>query len=787
MIFTEDAGDQQLSHRLPPERDTYDVHPALADYPVWLGYEEEADNERLLSGDTDDPTLLSDAPYVLPPDAIHANGTSHVAWVEGGPDAEWRVIHARDGQDPGTVVATGDAHYAAAAVAATEETVYVAAEEIADEVQVVVYERPVGGDGWTETFRGEDSSYQPRLATARDRAGLVFSTFTGRGYDVHYRDLAAGTTTVVCDDGVYNQHPDVAFDDAGHVWVAWTRESERMNPNREHYLRDHVRVQTTERFAMVAPWYNHQRAFVRRLDRDVYTRLGSPEERNAHYPRLAVSPGGRPWVFTRYLAAPNRDLDVPKYGVFAHRGPAPDGPASGHSAWDDPRTVDGGYSGRNCPVGVRATPEGIELAWTVDSRPVVGSDLGEADSGEYISDTAYVRTDNAIREGDSDLVRLLGTDGELIGAPATEGESAYAVTPRHVQRRPLSNTTDERRTVETADGELELVYGNLHRHSTISMCGSDFDQEQQFHYRFARDVTGEAFTAVTDHAEDMVPYDWHESVKYAEAYDAPGSFVAFPAYEFTGSRQIYSGYREDDSGFGHAHVIQREPGHERRHIYQSDTPTVQALLDAVDSDVTMPIPHHPADMQFPFDWNDYDETVAPVVELYQDYRGASEFLDDPRHIELPQTEDPRHYLQPILDDGVRVGFTSSGDHYSVSFAGVYVAERTRDAVFEALQERRCYATTGAQMKLEFRADEKLMGSVVPTGGSPIPFEISVEGNGVIEAVEFVANGEVVREWIPDEPSFEVEFELDEPDTGYYYVRVHRDDDHMAWSTPVWLE
>jgi hypothetical protein len=192
-------------------------------------------------------------------------------------------------------------------------------------------------------------------------------------------------------------------------------------------------------------------------------------------------------------------------------------------------------------------------------------------------------------------------------------------------------------------------------------------------------------------------------------------------------------------------------------------------------------------MQFPWDWTDYDETVAPVVELYQDYRGASEFPDDPRHIELPQTEDSRHYLQPVLDDGVRVGFTSSGDHYSISFAGVYVAERTRDAVFEALQERRCYATTGARMKLEFRADEKLMGSVVPTGGSPIPFEISVEGDGVIEAVEFIANGEVVREWIPDEPSFEVEFELDAPDSGYYYIRVHREDDHMAWSTPVWLE
>jgi hypothetical protein len=781
-----DDTDERYHHRVRDETDTYDVHPALADAPVWLGWDESS-GERLLAGDPDDPTVVSgDADYVLPPDATVVDGTPVVAWGEGDPDGEWRVV-VGEGVDSREVVADAtDAQYAAVSVAATSTHLYLAVEEVAEEVRVRVLARPLAGGTWSERFRADASSYQPRVAARGERAGVVYATFSGRGYDVHYRDLVEGETTVVSDDGVYNASPDLAFDADGHVWVAWTRESERMNPNREHYLRDHVRVQTTERFAMVAPWYNHQRAFVRRLDRSVYTRLGSPEDRNAHHPRVSVGPAGRPWVFTRYLAAPNRDLDVPEYGVFGHRGPAPDGPAGGHGAWADPVAIDGGHAGRNGPVGVASTERGFEVAWSVDSRPTVGGDLGEADSGSYISDTRFVRTDDAIREGDSDLVTLAAPEDALAAAPTRESESAYAVAPGHVERKPVSTSTDRDVTVRTPDGEFELLYGNLHRHSTISMCGSDFDQDQQFHYRFARDVTGEAFTAVTDHAEDMVPYDWHESGKYAEVHDVPGSFVAFPAYEFTGSRQIYADYRGDDEGFGHAHVIQREAGHDRHHVYDGETPTVQALLDAVDPETTLPIPHHPADMQFPWDWTDYDDEVAPVVELYQDYRGASERPDDPRHVELPQTDEPRHYVQSVLDSGVRVGLASSGDHYSVSFAGVYAADRSRDAIFEALRARRCFATTGAKVVLDFRADGELMGSVLDAADE-VTFEGRVEGTAALDAVELVGNGEVRREWSPETDAFRFAVVEEAPDPGYYYLRVHRVDEHMAWSSPIWLE
>jgi hypothetical protein len=775
-------------YHIHDDTETYDVHPALSASPVWIGWS-EASGEQLLTGDPSDPTTVADgAEYIIPPDTTTAGNVPYVAWAEGAA-AEWRVVVASGSafETREVVTAASDAQYASVSVAATTDTLFVAVEEVGRDVRVRVFARPLEGETWLEHFRDGPSSYQPRVAARGDRAGVVFSTFTGRGYDITYRDLVGRETTTVSVDGVYNMSPDLALDDAGHVWVTWTRESERMNPNREHYLRDHVRVQSSERFAMVAPWYNHQRAFVRRLDRDVYTRLGSPEERNAHHPTIDVDRAGRPWVFTRYLAAPNRDLDVPKYGVFAHRGPASDGPAGGHGAWDNPVTVDGDYAGRNGPVGTAATDDGFDLVWSVDSRPTVGGDLGEADSGGYISDTRFVRTDDAIREGESALVTMSISADALTEALTPETESAFAVAPRHVDRRPFSTSEDRQVTVESRDGRFELLYGNLHRHSTISMCGSDFNQNQQFHYRFARDVTGESFTAVTDHAEDMVPYDWHESVKYAEVHDAPGSFVAFPAYEFTGSRQVYADYREDDQGFGHAHVIQREAGQKRRHIYQDETPTIQALLSAVDPDVTMPIPHHPADMKFPWDWADYDEDVAPVVELYQDYRGASERPDDPHHVELPQTDDSCHYVQSVLGNGVHVGLTSSGDHYSVSFAGVYAEELTRDAIFEALRARRCFATTGAKIVLDFRADGHLMGSVLESDGSPVTFEGRVESDGVVDSAVLVANGEVVREWSPDDSSVTVDFELESPEPGCYYLRIHRPDEHMAWSSPVWLE
>lgn len=773
------TGDQSVDH----ESDTYETHPSVgSDVSVLLGFENNDEFLRVLTADgTVD--IEREARYLVSPTMFSVGDRSYIAWGEGGPEGRWRLC-LTDAYDPGdriSVVASTGGRYADLTACGTDTNGYLAVEESdSDGVYVQVHESDASCESWEPIRRTATSSYQPGLSAGGDAVGLVYSTFAEDHYEIHFEDLTGNRHELVTRDGIYNHSPDVTVDGSGRIWVVWIRESERVNQNREQYIRDHVRVQNPERFALQTPWYRHMRCYVRRLDKEVYTRLGAQEQRNAHHPKLAVGPSGRPWVFTRYLASPNRDLDVPKYGILAHRGPGST-ESGGHHGWSDPRLVTHDLAGKNSPIGVHSTDDGFAFAWSVDSR----SSVDQNNAGGYDNDTQFVRTNDELRTGTSTVFDVSVDEHALVDAPTIDAESPYSVFPTHGTHAPFPATEHQTHVVRDGNESRKLVFGNIHRHSTLSMCGSDFDMDQQFHYRFAMDIIGEEFTAVTDHGEDITPYDWHELTKYAEIYNAVGRFVVFPGYEFTGSRHIYAEYRDDDSGFGHAHVITRTPDAGYHHIYQDETPTVQSLLDAVDPNVELPVPHHPADAQFPFDFDGYDTEIAPVVELFQDYRGASECADDPRHVELPQVDDERHYVQSLLEAGNRIGITSSGDHYSIAFAGVYTREHSRDGIFEALRDRRCYATTGAKIVLDFRANGELMGSEL-TDVEEVCFDVEVSGTDVIDAVEFVHNSETTERWCPDDDTVSIAHEMTPAETGYYYVRIHQEDEQMAWSSPIWI-
>lgn len=766
------------------DSNAHEVYPSIgADATAWLQFKDKSEHLRVsVNGNTVD--VRRDARFVVPPAIVSRADGTYVAWAEGDSEQEWNLLIApvEDPSDPALVASFEDERVASLSGASNDEGSYIAVELSGPNgVSVRVYRTDADGGDWESIHETGSSTYQPSLTVSGERAGIVYSTYAGDHYEIHYEELTGDRHELVSKDGIYNHSPDVTIDGSGRVWVAWVRESERVNPNREQYIRDHVRVQTPERFALQTPWYRHMRCYVRRLDKEAYTRLGAQEQRNAHHPRLAVGPSGRPWVFTRYLASPNRDLDVPKYGILAHGGPQAD-ESGGHHGWNAPRLVTHDLAGRNSKIGIHETDSGFELTWSVDSRSAVGSD----DAGGYDNDTQFVRTNDELRTGTSTVVDEAITEADLTDASSLDIESAYTVLPSHESHTPFNSTSDRNYTIEDHGEDRDLVFGNVHRHSTLSMCGSDFDMDQQFHYRYAMDVSGEGFTAVTDHGEDITAYDWHELTKYAEIFDAPDDFTVFPGYEFTGSRQIYADYRGDDRGFGHAHVITRTPDEGYNHIYQEETPTVQSLLETVDPENELPIPHHPADAQFPFDFDEFDTDVAPIVELFQDYRGASEYPDDPRHVELPQVDDPSHYVQSLLDAGNRVGLTSSGDHYSIAFAGVYTTDHSRDGIFQALRDRRCYATTGAKIVLEFRANEELMGSELHDVDG-LTFDIEVQGTDTIDAIELIHGGETIHAWQPDDEEASVTYEQSSSEPGYYYVRIHQEDEQMAWSSPIWVE
>jgi hypothetical protein len=135
------------------------------------------------------------------------------------------------------------------------------------------------------------------------------------------------------------------------------------------------------------------------------------------------------------------------------------------------------------------------------------------------------------------------------------------------------------------------------------------------------------------------------------------------------------------------------------------------------------------------------------------------------------------------------------------YACVWAPRLTKGDIFEALHARRCYATTGIKLLLDFTLNETPMGgetALEPTDARTI--EVNVAGTAPIEAVEVVRNGETVFTEIGDGgPIARLEFSDDSDMRDYafdaagrdpfvyYYIRVIQQDWNMAWSSPVWVE
>ena len=119
--------------------------------------------------------------------------------------------------------------------------------------------------------------------------------------------------------------------------------------------------------------------------------------------------------------------------------------------------------------------------------------------------------------------------------------------------------------------------------------------------------------------------------------------------------------------------------------------------------------------------------------------------------------------------------------------------------------RRCYATTGDRIIVDFRLNRFPMGSEIvlserPELVSARTLEISVHGTSKIGSIEIVRNNVDVFTVHPD--GMDCEFEWMDMDVlaevnlppgehssvpfTFYYLRVTQEDQQMAWASPIWI-
>jgi len=327
--------------------------------------------------------------------------------------------------------------------------------------------------------------------------------------------------------------------------------------------------------------------------------------------------------------------------------------------------------------------------------------------------------------------------------------------------------------------EYRLYWGDIHGHTSISDGLGDTAAE---YFAFGRDVADLDVCALTDHGYS----DWPQTMQAVQDFYEPGSYVTILAHEgpsAEGHMNLY--FRDDDevpiSGWPATHQGYID------HVL-SQYGTGGRLITG---------PHH---FSFPWGGADYpfgvfDERICRLVEVYSCH-GTSEYLGNPRP--TAGAVDSSKFLQAGLAQGLRFGVIASSDNHDshpgrsiyTGYPGGLVAfmapELTREAIWDALWNYRVYGTSLNRIYVEFRIDDRIMGSdLTVTGACRIDYHVIGFSDNV--DVFLVRNNTEIRTDSTTSGVVDVSFD-DDPPVGenFYYLRVVQDNGERAWSTPIWV-
>lgn len=320
-------------------------------------------------------------------------------------------------------------------------------------------------------------------------------------------------------------------------------------------------------------------------------------------------------------------------------------------------------------------------------------------------------------------------------------------------------------------------------------------------FRYARDVSGLDCVGVAwfpppQNIEAIwsVPRedDWEEYQAIVADFYKAGEFAPLVAIEL------------NDPTAGHRVILYPDEGK------RVTTSKIEEIWPALKGTGAVVVPHHInvtseggyQNWQVQ-DWQRHNPEYQTVLEIAQN-RGAFE-TDQPGGATV--IGGGRASAQDALALGHRLGFVGGTDSHhaqpgrnTCSMAGVdfhdhmtggltaiIAPELTREAIIQALRERRCYATTGARIVLDFQVDGHRMGAEFTATTSEVAVTARVLGTAEIQRLEVVCNGDVVLEQPGIGRVTEINESLALPgdQTSYFYLRVTQTDGHIAWSSPIW--
>lgn len=377
------------------------------------------------------------------------------------------------------------------------------------------------------------------------------------------------------------------------------------------------------------------------------------------------------------------------------------------------------------------------------------------------------------------------------GDPTKEGAENYFCRPIPKHKELSRRTSEEVSAWLHKNGyDCKLLFGDIHGQSGISDGMGTIDQ----YYRRSRDKADLQFSCLTDH--DCYP-DWISQSEWelmrttARLMNTDDELTCILSFEWTPNE-----YKHD---FGHKNVYYRGDEGE---IFRSCDDGGKSPTDLYASLKRFPkqalcIPHHPAadwgHVSAATDWNfnDYEvERLAEIMSRHAPYETDDLWSDYTKNIK----KFPRHSVQEALSRGYRMGFTAGSDSHQMEhgveggIVAVYTPAHTREGIWDSMYDRRTYGTTGARILVSLKAEGQMMGTELKLeAGKAVHLDISVLGTANVK-VELIKNNVAVAAWEPGCDSVDaVWVDENRSESDYYYLRVTQSDEHMAWSSPIWVD
>jgi hypothetical protein len=349
--------------------------------------------------------------------------------------------------------------------------------------------------------------------------------------------------------------------------------------------------------------------------------------------------------------------------------------------------------------------------------------------------------------------------------------------------------------------EYRVFWGELHSHSNMSPNIRDnmVDITQEDCYMYAKDSSCIDFIALPEqtlsfysHPDiDLSPDDWQKINKTADQYYVPGEFVTFPAIELHGKRGdtniVFSG-----SGFPFA----RQDIHSISEVWKFygnkgylTIPHLHRYCDPLKKKCFQEIWYNWFDTK---NWAESNECVERLVEVFSSQWGMFEYQNNEFALKA-KTNVPGNTVREFLNIGKKWGVTAGGDNHDGrpghgGITAVYAKDCSREAIFEALYNRRCFATTGERMIIEFNVCGKMMGDEIKGLDKKPDLYLRAIAANKISRVEIIKNGKVFYEKECGTNAEQVCMldNSDQTEHMYYYAKVILENGHIGWTSPIWV-